>query len=303
MILPQANVPEPAKAFVDRVRRELKNHPLLDRYAQYRLTSSNAPNSVAWHAAGHWYLAQDIVADWQANKLHLPRSTGWSEYEEAGQLLLRLRGARVFLWHDHIWPLMESLPLPDDVDLMTQLTEFPDMFFVCESPRGNPDINSQMEWLLITHEPGSVCMFMEVWHEDGKLEIIAEQESAVGKVSNPLLSRMLHFLTLPYIDQGASSVPRHMRKEVAEHEHTVGARPTHDKQVGVVQIRRKQGGKAKASGSDGSTFELSCQFEVERHRRMQWYPSRQVHEEITIESYIKGPKDKLFRGKVYDVSR
>lgn len=62
-----------------------------------------------------------------------------------------------------------------------------------------------------------------------------------------------------------------------------------DREVQVVRLRRERGEAHEPSGQDAN---YSHRFVVGGHWRNQWYPSGQVHRQIWISPYVKGPDDK-----------
>lgn len=67
----------------------------------------------------------------------------------------------------------------------------------------------------------------------------------------------------------------------------IGGRP--DTEVVIVRLRREAGEAAEPSGESAN---YSHRFIVGGHWRNQWYPSEQVHRQIYISPYVKGPEDK-----------
>lgn len=62
-----------------------------------------------------------------------------------------------------------------------------------------------------------------------------------------------------------------------------------DREVLVVRLRRERGEHHEPSGEEAG---YSHRFIVGGHWRNQWYPSGQVHRQIWISPYVKGPDDK-----------
>ena len=62
----------------------------------------------------------------------------------------------------------------------------------------------------------------------------------------------------------------------------------------VVTLRRKQPETHESTGQ-GKSVEWSCRWLVEHHWRNQWYPSENIHRQIYIDPYLKGPEDKPFK--------
>jgi hypothetical protein len=62
-----------------------------------------------------------------------------------------------------------------------------------------------------------------------------------------------------------------------------------DREVQVVRLRRERGERHEPSGEEAG---YSHRFIVGGHWRNQWYPSGQVHRQIWISPYVKGPDDK-----------
>jgi hypothetical protein len=61
----------------------------------------------------------------------------------------------------------------------------------------------------------------------------------------------------------------------------------------VVRLRRPE-----QKDSQGSRdVDWSCQWLVEGHWRMQWFPSEGVHKPVYVHSYVKGPEDKPLKAK------
>jgi hypothetical protein len=60
-------------------------------------------------------------------------------------------------------------------------------------------------------------------------------------------------------------------------------------EVKVVTLRRYQ---QKLEGGGHGTIDWQCQWTVTGHWRDQWYPSKNRHEPIWIEPFVKGPPDK-----------
>lgn len=93
---------------------------------------------------------------------------------------------------------------------------------------------------------------------------------------------------------------RHSRKRVAR----LRQRLRSDKDgVLVVRLRREKQAR-KEEGE--SSVEWSCQWPVSGHWRNQWYPTDQVHRQIWIDGYIKGPEDKALRvhaGRAFEFNR
>lgn len=65
----------------------------------------------------------------------------------------------------------------------------------------------------------------------------------------------------------------------------------------VISLRRYEEAKEKhqRSGGIGEPTEYKWQWTVRGHWRQQWYPSEQIHKQIFIESFIKGPEDAPFK--------
>lgn len=64
--------------------------------------------------------------------------------------------------------------------------------------------------------------------------------------------------------------------------------PTDERDVLVVRLRREQSERHDPSGEAAN---YSHRFIVGGHWRNQWYPSGQVHRQIWISPYVKGPED------------
>lgn len=62
-----------------------------------------------------------------------------------------------------------------------------------------------------------------------------------------------------------------------------------DREVQVVRLRRERGESTEPTGDEAG---YSHRFIVGGHWRNQWYPSGQVHRQIWISPYVKGPDDK-----------
>jgi hypothetical protein len=62
-----------------------------------------------------------------------------------------------------------------------------------------------------------------------------------------------------------------------------------EREIVVVRLRRERGETSEPSG-EGANY--SHRFIVGGHWRNQWYPSGQIHRQIWISPYVKGPEDK-----------
>jgi hypothetical protein len=62
-----------------------------------------------------------------------------------------------------------------------------------------------------------------------------------------------------------------------------------EREILVVRLRREQGERHDPSGEAAN---YSHRFIVGGHWRNQWYPSSQIHRQIWISPYVKGPDDK-----------
>ena len=62
-----------------------------------------------------------------------------------------------------------------------------------------------------------------------------------------------------------------------------------EREVVVVRLRREAGERNDPSGESAN---YSHRFIVGGHWRNQWYPSEQIHRQLYIDDYVKGPEDK-----------
>lgn len=74
--------------------------------------------------------------------------------------------------------------------------------------------------------------------------------------------------------------------------------------VRVVTLRRRAPSTTEAA-SEGQSVDWSCRWVVEGHWRNQWYPSSELHRQIWIDPYEKGPEDAplKLKDRVYKVTR
>jgi hypothetical protein len=75
-----------------------------------------------------------------------------------------------------------------------------------------------------------------------------------------------------------------------------------ERQVVVVKLRRERGEQHEPSGESAN---YSHRFIVGGHWRDQWYPSLNVHRQVWISPYVKGPEDKplIVKRRAYDWRR
>ena len=315
MILPQANVPESALTFLERTRQWLTKHPLLLRYLQHR-QSSFAYDSQAWQAYGSWLYAMYSVVNWRALGLQLPKAEDplLSDDEVATFLVIRLSRAQVFLWRRHIEGVVAQAPLPSEVHLNHHLCMYPDMFF-CHEGRGfDTKRRITSMWSLVSQDKTGINIFHQT----------ANIDNAVCKVSNGLRMpfgskwpseftgdrlaevesylKYLAFLMTPCVDKGFEKLPRRMCRGVAKHEASIAAKPTHNKLIGVVELRRKRVLPREDSG-EAQAVEWKGRWWVGAHYHNYWCPSTNEYKLLFVDRYVKGPPGMPFLEKVYDVSR
>lgn len=75
-------------------------------------------------------------------------------------------------------------------------------------------------------------------------------------------------------------------------------------EIAYVTLRRARQ-RSESSNHDASDFEYSHRFIVSGHWRHQFYPSREEHELIWIDPFVKGPEEKplVVKDKVWKLSR
>jgi hypothetical protein len=83
--------------------------------------------------------------------------------------------------------------------------------------------------------------------------------------------------------KGLAPISRHARREATK----IGMRP--DPEVVVVRLRRESESAAEPTGESAN---YSHRFIVGGHWRNQWYATEEIHRQIWISPYVKGPKDR-----------
>ena len=294
----------------ERMRGQLRGHPLLQRYARAMVAGGGSFRCrLPWHAQGDRLLAAYTALEPSVGLGFANQEI--SEWHLRSALAVRVLLAHVYLWFNNIRDIAWAMPVPRHTIARDQMP-FPMLFFSFESglPVVGGEVKLLTDWWLLTHASDCIEITHNLAASNGEGTITGSRipygtvfpndiPEERRKATEQVLS-MLAFINSPFIDTNPQRLTRSVRREL---ERTGRQQDAFDA-TSVVTLRRKVT-NLPVSTNEGQAggVEWSSRWWVSGHIRAQWYPSLKAHKLIFIAPYIKGPEDKPFRSATYMVTR
>lgn len=284
-------------------------------------------NTQAWHAEGErWHAVLQLTScGLPAPEGYTPllgtvehripeKYPGQAAWMAVGAAaMLRFEG-QVYLWKVAMEALADAADLPPHV-IDRQLLPFPYMFWSRDVARGDKqDPHGENNWLFLAHAPLGLRVIGDcVRYEDGQVvpyiqmvdipygnrwpdDIHPSVQDGVGRIL-----KRISFLNSKYVDPTPERLPRTFRRPTKDDRKQETRRP--EPLIRVVKLRREAQEVVDQYHDDQRTGrKYTGRWWVSGHHRAQWYPSRNAHEVIWIQPYLKGTGDVL-PGRVYAVER
>lgn len=300
-----------------------RKHPVLREYVQYLQSVPVIRNTAAWHARGEQLMTALTFACQVDPKEAIVQSHYEFEIQASVPVpvvalttAMQLQMAMPYLWRRDIMnAVLTSPPLPAHVPSRS-LLPFPLMYWSLEVAHpvvGAGGLKREINWFCIIEQGESFAILYDlspspeqqragerITISGGKVEYGEEfppaglfvPRNSIGMI----VLKMLAFLHSPYVTTESGKMPRGLRRRCLGS--GVPAAET-EQLINVLSLRQAQ----KESEARGGTRDWQHQWWVAGHYRAQWIPSEQAHRVIWIAPYIKGPADKPFVERVYDVKR
>ena len=227
---------------------------------------------------------------------------------------MQLQLAMPYLWRrEMVNAILASPDLPPHTPSRSQLP-FPLMYWSLEVAHPviavEGGVKREINWICIIEQVGeSIAIIHDLSPNPDQQRAGAQIEIAGGIIPygqefspvngnsvGHIVLKMLAFLHSPYVNTATEKMPRGLRRRCS------GAGvPDNDTDqlINVLSLRQPE----IDSEAHGGTRDWKHQWWVSGHYRAQWIPSEQSHRVIWIAPYIKGPADKPFVERVYDVKR
>lgn len=285
-----------------------RENPIITRYLNLMHTARESGrefrNTKPWHAIAEQWLTSIAFAN---DIVEVP-GIGKDDMAHIGAVIAH---ATPYLWSEAVERIAMAAPMPRHVISATALPE-PSMFWSREV--ANVDKTGQDWWLVSLTTQGKTIMCLtntvdndahtvssagfgidlgSTWPDDyeGKPEFVYVEQ---------ILQR-LSFLNSRYVSAEPQSIGDTLPREIRREFHNKKT-PLPTTRLAVVNLRREEP-KHVGPPAESTGVTWHHQWWVTGHHRPQWYASEQAHHVIWIAPYLKGPKDRPIKERVYRVTR
>lgn len=318
-MMQEAIDPEAMRRLGESITKRLASSTVLRQYFTHlspAKTGAVIKNTLPWHAEGERQyaalMAASTVMDLGARAVFGKETEEVAGHPPARFLALGsaplILAAQLYLWRIEMENLADEAPLPRHAVSQDALPH-PFMFWSRDVARGNYEFG-ESNWTFIGHGPEGFRIISDLIYgpNDHRISINEVRYGLVYPDDFPeevqrgigCILKRLSFLNSKYVSPETERLPRQWRKEATRHPSRY---PNADPQIRIVKLRRETQQKVDAAYQQKDGRVHSGHWWVSGHHRAQWYPSKQAHEVIWIEPYLKGSPDEPEVKHLYSVVR